>query len=113
MNTFDLDAARNLPKGTIKRVSDGDREYLDIEGKRVPMRIFPRQLWLALLPRGITEDHVSAIVATLPTAQQYAVKAELKGHVYERTSPWIDQFGAALGLTPDDIDDVFVEGSAL
>jgi hypothetical protein len=113
MNTFDLDRARDLPQGTIKLCADGDREYLDIEGKRVPLRIFPRQLWLALLPRGITEDHVTAIVATLPNSQQYAVKAELKGHVYERTSPWIDQFGAALKLTPDDIDDVFVAGEGL
>ena len=113
MSTFDLDTARNLPKGTIKRCANGEREYLNVNGKFVPLRIFPRQLWLALIQHGITEDHVAAIVATLPTAQQYAVKAELKGHVYERTSPWIDQFGAALGKTPDDIDDVFIAGESL
>ena len=92
---------------------NGKSHIIRESGKLVPLKIFPRQLWLALLQRGITEDHVAAIVATLPTAQQYAVKAELKGHVYERTSPWIDQFGAALGKTPDDIDDVFIAGESL
>ncbi len=113
MNTFDLDQARNLPQGTIKRVCDGGREYLDIQGKRVPLHIFPRQLWLALIDLGIYKPQVMAIIDSLPDAQKYTALAELEGHVYERTSPWIDQVGAALGLDADAIDDVFVEGEGL
>jgi hypothetical protein len=81
--------------------------------RRVPLRIFPRQLWLALIKRGIYEPQVMAIIDSLPEAQRYTAIAELKGHVYERTSPWIDQIGGELKLSADDIDDVFIAGEGL
>lgn len=113
MNTFDLDHARNLPHGTIKHVSEGADEYLDIQGKRVPLTLRPHQLWLALLQRGITRAAVNDIVATLPAEQREVAEIEMLGHVYERTSPWISTLGAALGLTEADIDDVFIQGAEL
>jgi hypothetical protein len=113
MTTFDLDQARDLPKGTITIESEGERSYMRIGEKRVPLSITPRQLWLALIRRGIYEPQVMAIIESLPDPKRYAALAELKGHVYERTSPWIDQIGAALGLDADAIDDVFVEGAEL
>ena len=113
MTTFDLDQARNLPKGTIKRCSNGSIEYLDIQGKHIPLTIYPRQLWHALLQRGITRAQVDGIIATLPAEHQEVARIEMLGHVYERLSPWIDTLGAALGLTASEIDDVFILGATL
>lgn len=79
----------------------------------VPATLRPRQLWHALLQRGITRDMVDAIIATLPAAQQEVAKIEMTGHVYERLNPWISTLGAALGLTESDIDDVFIVGAEL
>ena len=111
MNTFALDQLRNLPQGTIKRCSDGPHEYLDIEGKHVPLTLRPRQLWLSLLQRGITRAQVDGIIATLPAEQQEVARIEMLGHVYERLSPWIGTLGSALGLSEADIDDVFIAGA--
>ena len=111
MNTFALDQLRNLPQGTIKRCSDGPHEYLDIEGKHVPLTLRPRQLWLSLLQRGITRAQVDGIIATLPAEQQEVARIEMLGHVYERLSPWIGTLGGALGLSESDIDDVFIAGA--
>lgn len=83
------------------------------DGPLLPAIIYPRQLWLALLQRGITRTQVDGIIETLPAEQQEVARIEMLGHVYERLSPWIDTLGTALGLTAQDIDDVFIAGATL
>lgn len=113
MNTFTLDQARNLPQGTIKRVWEGDREYLDIEGKRVPLRSTPRQVRLALLTvASITPAHVEAVLDGLPEPQQTAARIEWEYATFvDRIA--FGPLGVALGLSETDIDDVFVAGEGL
>ena len=80
---------------------------------KIPATLYPRQLWHALLQRGITEEDVQAKVETLTPVQQRIARIEMKGHVYERLSPWISIIGAMLGLTEADMDDVFIAGAGL
>ncbi len=118
MITFDLDTARNLPKGTITLESEGDREYLRIGGKRVPLVITPRQIRLALRRLyNITPAGVEAVLASLPEPQRTEAQIEWEYATrIERVHPLIDQLAAVLSQAYRvnvDADEVFVVGGAI
>jgi Ser-tRNA(Ala) deacylase AlaX len=118
MNTFDLDTARNLPKGTITRESDGEREYLRIGAKRVPLVITPRQIRLALHRLySIPPAGVEAVLATLPEPARTEAQIEWEyATKVERTHPMIDTLAAVLSQAYGvqvDADEVFAVGGAI
>lgn len=74
-----------------------------------------RQLRLGLLANGITTEDVEGAIAAIPDAMDRAV-AEIEwadALIYERDHPLIEQVGTALGLTPEQIDTMWLGASKL
>lgn len=58
-------------------------------------------------------DSVNAMIAQLSESSRIVVEEQMQSSNFERDHPMIVQFGAALGLTSDDLDDIFREADAL
>ena len=58
-------------------------------------------------------DAVEAMIAQLPSPPRVVVEEQMKSSNFERNHPLIEQFGAALGLTSAQLDDIFVEAELL
>lgn len=74
-----------------------------------------RQFRLGLVMGGITLEQVEAAISSIEDEQDRAV-AEIEWEYasqFERNHPLIDQIGAALGLTPEQIDAMWQAALAL
>ncbi|HEY4252304.1 MAG TPA: hypothetical protein VGM87_13920 [Roseomonas sp.] len=70
-----------------------------------PPTLTARQLRLWLLSRGIALAAVDAAIGALPEPQRSMAQVDWQfATLFERANPLIDQLGAALGLTPAEID---------
>lgn len=79
----------------------------------VPSSITPRQARLALLGAGLL-DTVQSAFAQLPDPQRTAASIEWEyATTIERTSPLVSQFGPILGLTEEQIDELFIAAAQL
>ena len=81
----------------------------------VPESISPRQARLWLVTHGITPSQVDAVIASIPdamTRQTVQIDCEY-GLEVQRSSPFVQQLGTALGLDADALDDAFREAAAL
>jgi len=75
--------------------------------------VTPRQARLALLQNGLL-DQVDAIIASLPEPQKSIAQTDWEYAVsIERSSPWIAQIGAALGLDDEGLDELFALAATL
>lgn len=82
--------------------------------KAVPPSITPRQLRLALLGAGKTLTDVENVIGALPEPDKtYASVSWEYATVFERQDPLVDVLGLMLGLTVDDIDDIFIAGASI
>ena len=79
----------------------------------VPSAVTMRQARLALSTIGLLAQVDTAINA-LPEPQKTAAKIEWEfSSVVERNRPFVQQLGASLGLTPAQLDNLFIEASKL
>lgn len=81
----------------------------------VPDAISPRQARLWLLRAGITPAQVDAVIASIPdatTRQTVQIDWEY-GLEVQRSSPFVQQLGTALGLEAATLDDAFREAATL
>jgi hypothetical protein len=79
----------------------------------VPQSITPRQARLALLGAGLLET-VQAAFAEIPEPQRTAAQIEWDyALTIERGSPLVAQMAAALGMTDEQVDALFVAGAQL
>lgn len=81
----------------------------------VPEAISPRQARLWLVTHGITPAQVDAVIASIPdelTRQTVQIDWEY-GLEVQRSSPFVQQLGTALGLDANALDDAFREAAAL
>lgn len=76
---------------------------------RVPQVVTRRQALLALLAAGKL-DAVEQQMSSAPRAVQIAWEA---AGTFERASPLIEAMGPAVGLSPADIDALFIEAASL
>lgn len=70
----------------------------------------PRQLRLGLVMNGYALGQVEQAISEIPDPQQKTI-AEVEWEyatIFERANPLIDQIGAVLGLTPEQIDDMWM-----
>lgn len=74
----------------------------------IPTSITRRQARLALLHTGKLAAVESAIATIADPVQQMAAQIEYENATWERGNPWIEQLGAQIGLTPADIDQLFI-----
>ena len=83
------------------------------EEKRQRMKVTMRQARLALLQQNLLSQVETAIAAMQdPEKSQVSIEWEYASTV-ERTSPWIGTMGNALGLTEEQLDDLFVLAATL
>lgn len=78
-----------------------------------PASITRRQGRLALLYAGKLAAVESAIATIADPTQQMAAQIEYENATWERGNPWIEQLGAQIGLTPADIDQLFITAANL
>jgi hypothetical protein len=108
----DLPAAKRpkLYSATSKEV----KAYLAAQEESAkPKRVTMRQARLALLKAGLL-DNVQDIVANMPGAEGAAARIEWEySSEILRAQPLVSQLGAALKLTPADLDALFLSASTL
>lgn len=79
----------------------------------VPQVVTMRQATQALILAGLDDD-VEALLAAMPGTEGKLARAEWqKSQVVERDRPLVAQMGAALGLTAEQIDQLFIQAAAL
>lgn len=79
----------------------------------IPSAVTMRQARLALSAIGLLTQ-VDAAINALPEPQKTAAKIEWEfSSVVERNRPFVQQLGASLGLTPTQLDNLFIEASKL
>jgi len=81
----------------------------------VPFKVSPRQLRLAMLAGGINPSTVTAAIDAIPdAAQKAAALVEWEYAIwFERTHPLINSLAAGLGLTSDDVDNLFRQANQI
>lgn len=109
------DASFALVPGVIDVITqaDYDRIHTDEIYARVPKSVSMRQARLALLGAGMLAS-VDAAVAAMPGVEGDAARIEWEyATSVERTSPLVAGLTAALGLTTEQLDALFIAGAGL
>lgn len=80
----------------------------------VPQSVTRTQALLALLDAGITEAAIASQIALIPDelARERA-RIRFNGQVWQRGSDLIVVMAAAFGLTPEQVDDLFIAAGRL
>lgn len=94
----------------------GPAPYVEPPAPLSPTPILTRrQLRLGLLANGITTAQVEAVSAAMPTEvdREMAQIEWADASQYERAHPLVDQIGAAMSLTPEQIDAMWMAAAAL
>jgi len=107
-----VDVSINTQTWSVVPKTQAERdEYLS--EWRANTQVSMRQARLALSQSGLLSA-VDTAISSLPEQDSAAVKIEWEyAHVVDRSSPWVIQMGAALGLTPEQLDDLFVLAATL
>lgn len=105
-----------VPVGQPSLVDDGGvpREVYVLED--APLQpLTSRQLRLGLVANGISLSSVEAAIDAIEdeTEREMARIEWEYATTFERSHPLIEQVGSALGLTPEQIDDMWAEAAAL
>ena len=80
----------------------------------VPQSVTMRQARLALLHAGLLDDVDAAIAAIPDETQRKAAQIEWEyANTVERQSAFVQQLAAGLGLSAEQMDDLFVQAAAL
>jgi hypothetical protein len=92
---------------------DGDIVSIVPIGNPAPNRVTMRQARLALLGAGLLDD-VNASIASLPSPQKEAAQIEWEySQEVHRDRPFVALLTAAMGLTEQQVDDLFIAAAAL
>lgn len=81
---------------------------------QIPESISMRQCRLQLLAENMLDD-VNAAIAAIPDEMQRKT-AEIEWEyatTVERSSPWVEQLGSALGLSDSQLDKLFIDAAIL
>lgn len=82
----------------------------------VPERVTARQAVEALIRIGVTEDAIEAALAAIPDATQRAIATNLwrRSNDFERSNPTLIALAKqSLGMTDDQLDQLFITASTL
>lgn len=82
-------------------------------GDPVPPQITRRQGRLALLYAGHLARVEAAMAAISDPVERMAAQIEYEAETWERANPWIERTGAAIELTPEQIDELFITAASL
>lgn len=120
VNTIEVESLDFMPNlidasmgGKIGDSWDGSVFTEPASVDEVPKQVTMRQAAQALILAGLDDD-VEALLAAMPGTEGKLARAEwAKSQVVERDRPLVVQMGAALGLTPEQIDQLFITAAAL
>lgn len=79
----------------------------------VPASVTRRQARLALLHTSKLSAVESAISSLADPLQRMAAQIEYENDTWERGNQWVEQLGQTVGLTPADIDQLFITAANL
>ena len=80
---------------------------------QIPQEVTMRQARLALLENGLLVN-VQPAINSLPEPDKTKAQIEWEySNALQRGNPFVDVLGAALGLSSQDLDDLFIQASAL
>jgi hypothetical protein len=89
------------------------QQQADAAVVRVPREITMRQARLTLLGAGLLDD-VQPAIDSLPSPQKEAAQIEWEySNTLQRANPFVNTLGPALGLTSQQIDELFIQGATL
>lgn len=81
---------------------------------QVPEQVTMRQARLALLAAGLLDDVEEAIAAIPDPVQRKAAQIEWEyANMIERQSEFVQQLAVGLGLSTEQLDDLFMQAAAL
>lgn len=82
--------------------------------QNVPTTITARQLRLALVDRGIDIGKIDEIINALPGEQKTAAQISWEyAHTFKRNNPMLLQVAEAIGITEEELNDIFIKGNLL
>jgi hypothetical protein len=85
-----------------------------VEFKPAIAPVSPRQIRLALLSIGVTEEMIDGAIAQMPSPDKEAAMIAWKySGYYERSIPIIESMGVALGLTSEQLDALWLGAATL
>lgn len=88
--------------------------HISVTRKIVPDKVTPRQIRQGLILKGVSLAQIDAILDSLPEPQKSLAKVEWEFSTeVQRGNPMVNQVGAVLGWTQDQLDDLFIFGAKL
>lgn len=80
----------------------------------IPASVTPRQIRDALSLSGISVDAINSMISSLPSPQKDLVyNAWEYSTLFERDNPHLNAMAPALGLTPSQVDQLFILAATL
>jgi hypothetical protein len=84
-------------------------DFISLRNRPVPSEVTPRQIRLALTLNGIKISDISAMLGTLPEPQGSLAMIEWEyATTVERSNVMVNSMGQALGMTKEQLDDLFI-----
>lgn len=84
------------------------------KAKNIPQIITARQLRLALLEKGVDINKIDKIINALPEEQKTVAQISWEyAHTFERNNPMLLQVAEAIGITEEELNDIFIKGNLL
>lgn len=112
--TLTLDMERRVVISVRDVEPMSDEEIREIRKAQVPQQVTQRQARLVLLQNGLLDAAETAINAIEDEAVRQASMIEWEyASVIKRDSPTLQQLAPALGLTEDQLDDLFIQAAQL
>jgi hypothetical protein len=91
-----------------------DEQITQVDAAKIPRRVTMRQARLALLGAGLLEPVETALASLPDGAEKAAAKIEWEyAQEVDRDHQWVQNLSAAMGLTEQQLDVLFVQASAL
>lgn len=111
---FLLESTQDIPDGCFLEAQTANPNYLlNIQGK-VPASVTMRQGRLALLQYGLLDMVDNALNAIEDDFARKKAKIEWEyAQTIERDSAWVSNLAASLGLTEDQVDQLFLLADTL
>lgn len=112
----DAENAGSVP-GVLQILTEDEYQQAfasEMTARRSKMTVTPRQARLALLGVGLL-DRVDEAIASIEDDQERAAAAIEWEYAttIERLSPWVGQIGVGLGMTDDQLDELFAIAATL
>lgn len=121
VNTIEVESLDFLPGlvsadhgGTIGDRYEAGQFIAPVATATVPRSVTMRQGRLALLGAGLLDQVDATLAATADDAQRRAAQIEWEyAQVIERDSDWVSRLSAALSLSREQVDALFIQAAAL